>query len=124
MTRWFVAGPMRGYPDGNRAEFGRVAGELAELGWLVENPALGVEASEPGAAFRTTLRQLLACDGICLLAGWKASRAVCEANVALWCGLVVAEWDYQRHRPVVDPALHVPPAPAPRYTIVRPRPQR
>jgi hypothetical protein len=96
MKRIYIAGPMCGVKDFNRAAFTEHAARLRALGWAVENPV------EIGGRFGTLeeidadtilLRRLVAfeietlktCDALFLLAGWEFSagtRAEIAAAIA------------------------------------------
>lgn len=85
---FYLAGPMRGYPDLNRPMFIRVANLLIQKGFTVWNPA------EHGNYFESSfgkcmIRDLDAvinkCDGIALLPGWRESIG---ANAEMFCAFV------------------------------------
>lgn len=93
MNRIYVAGPMSNMPDLNYPEFHRVAGQLRELGYHVENPA---ENPAPRCGswegyMRLAIAQLVTCDEIHMLRGWQGSRgARMEHGIARELGLVVS----------------------------------
>jgi hypothetical protein len=93
MKRVYIAGPMTNHPDLNYPEFNKVAAQLRELGYTVENPA---ENKEPPCGswegyMRLAIGQLVKCDEIHLLRGWSQSRgAVIERRIAGELGLVVS----------------------------------
>lgn len=85
---FYLAGPMRGYPDLNRPMFIRVANLLREKGFTVWSPA------EHGSYLKSSfgecmIRDLDAvinqCDGIALLPGWRESIG---ANAEMFCAFV------------------------------------
>lgn len=87
--RVYVAGPMRGYPDNNLAEFARVAALLRERGNIVVSPgeALVHEFTTRGF-MRVDLPLMLTCDGVATLDDWDTSTgALIELYVAEKCGL-------------------------------------
>lgn len=99
----YIAGPIRGYPDGNRAAFEAAAKTLKYMGHNPinphdvpilehEGPCLGAEAGEGrehryGCYMVPDIAALLECDGYTLLHGWKESKgASVERDVAIICG--------------------------------------
>lgn len=101
MKRIYIAGPMLGVEDFNRAAFTEHAARLRALGWAVENPV------EIGERFGTVeeivsdnalLRRLMeyelvtirSVDAVFMLSGWEFSEgARRELQVALTAGLPV-----------------------------------
>lgn len=101
VKRIYIAGPMRGVEDFNRAAFTEHAARLRALGWAVENPV------EIGGRFGTVeeiasnnalLRRLMAyelvtirsVDAVFMLSGWEFSEgARRELQEALTAGLPV-----------------------------------
>lgn len=96
LKRIYIAGPMSGLPDFNYPAFHAAAAVLRAQGHHVENPA---ENPAPTCGtwqgyMRMSLRQIAACDCLCMLPGWRASRgARIEHGLALDLGLEVK--DYQ-----------------------------
>ncbi len=105
----YLAGPMRGYPLYNFAEFFRVAIELRKLGHTVENPAeydmaIGLNPALPlddpmqivfnmEAVLKQDFEKILANDAIVFLPGWEASTgALAERIVAHYSGRGVYLW--------------------------------
>lgn len=92
-TRVYVAGPMTGIPELNYPEFNRAAQYLRELGYQVENPA---ENPAPAcgswsAYMRMAIAQLVQCDEIHMLRGWKESKgAKLEHEIAQQLGLLMS----------------------------------
>ncbi len=92
MNRVYIAGPCTGHPDLNYPAFHRAAADLRALGYHVENPA---ENPEPPcgsweAYMRMAIAQLVTCDEIHMLRGWKDSKgANIEIGLARQLGLVV-----------------------------------
>jgi hypothetical protein len=91
--RVYVAGPMTGIADLNYPEFNRASQYLRELGYHVENPA---ENTPPACGswegyMRLAIAQLVTCDEIHMLRGWKGSKgARIEHNLAADLGLLVS----------------------------------
>lgn len=90
--RVYIAGPMTGLPEFNYPAFNEAAAQLRSQGYHVENPA---ENPAPAcgtwpAYMRIALRQMLSCDLIYLLPGWKESRgAVIEHDLAVTVGIAI-----------------------------------
>ncbi|MFP3799460.1 DUF4406 domain-containing protein [Paraburkholderia sp. SIMBA_027] len=90
--RIYVAGPMTGLPDLNFPRFHAEAARLRALGHEVINPAeinpdVGMKWAD---AMRADIRELVTCDGICLLPGFEGSRgARLERHIALELGLEI-----------------------------------
>ena len=83
MKRIYIAGPMTGLPEFNYPAFNEAAKRLRDLGFDVENPA---ENQEPKCGtwlgyMRMAIRQLVTCDGVALLPGWRGSRG---ARIERW----------------------------------------
>lgn len=106
--RVYIAGPINGRPDGNRAAFKDAADRLRSQGfepvnpWDIpgdhEGPCIGgpVDHSENdhqyGCYLRADIEVLMYCDAICFLDGWEESKgASTEAHVARSIGLKVVE---------------------------------
>ena len=105
--RVYIAGPIKGKPDGNRAAFQAAAAHMARCGYTAVNPhdvaphqhpgecppgPSAGEGSEHSAAchLRTDLAAMLSCDAILLLFGWEYSTgARAEFNAATVAGLRV-----------------------------------
>lgn len=93
MNRIYIAGPMSNLPDLNYPEFNRVAKNLRELGYHVENPAENpVPPCGSWAGYmRLAIAQLVTCDEIHMLRGWKQSKgAGIEHDLAVELGLLVS----------------------------------
>lgn len=78
----YIAGPMSGLPDFNKAEFARNTDRLRGSGFRVTNPAeLFTHTDKPWEFYmRHALKAMLDCDAIFMLVGWSSSRG---ANVEL-----------------------------------------
>jgi len=90
----YIAGPMTGLPNWNRAAFLACEDRLALLGWEVRNPAR-VRLAE-GATWsdymRADLLMLCEADALVLLEGWQASNgARLECTVAQALGMAIWE---------------------------------
>lgn len=92
MTRFYISGPMSGYPEHNATQFTSVAKLLRERGYDVCNP---IEFDEsPGLAWsdylRKDIRALMDCQGVITLPGWQESRgATLEVHIAHALGMTV-----------------------------------
>lgn len=100
MTRVYLAGPMRGKPDLNRAAFAEAAARLRGLGLTVFSPAEADEQSDNSdirAVFRRDVDALLGCDMVVMLPGWEQSRgAVAERALAKAVGMPRVEYEVFR----------------------------
>lgn len=81
--RVYIAGPMTGLPEYNYPAFNAAARRLRALGFEVENPA---ENPDPKCGtwlgyMRMAIRQLVTCDVVALLPGWRGSRG---ARIERW----------------------------------------
>lgn len=92
--RIYIAGPMAGLPDLNFPAFHAEAKRLSTLGHDVVNPA-EINADPPGgwsACMRADIAQLVTCDALALLPGWRLSRgATLEHHIASALGMQVFE---------------------------------
>lgn len=70
----FVAGPMTGYHDFNRAEFNAEAGVLEDRGFTVLNPAILPDGLEHRQYLAITISMLEQADAVFLLDGWEKSE--------------------------------------------------
>lgn len=111
MIKCYLAGPMRGLPMCNFPTFFRTARLLAEAGFTVVNPAAhdiecgfdpvrGNYEEKPELQLKSLLAwdfsQVMQCDRIILLPGWRESRGTrAELVVAHYAGLEVWEIDPQ-----------------------------
>ena len=110
--RVYIAGPMAGYPDGNRPAFNEAANRVHRAGHTPVNPADVTEPdhTEPccpgptpdhyvsnghsyGCYLREGIRLLLTSEAIMFLDNWdKSVGASTEAHVARSIGLPVVEF--------------------------------
>jgi hypothetical protein len=92
MKRIYVAGPMTSIPEFNYPAFNAKAAELRAQGHHVCNPA---ENPAPACGtwegyMRLAIAQLVTCDEIHMLPGWRASKgADVEYRLAKTLGLTV-----------------------------------
>jgi hypothetical protein len=99
MDRYYLSGPMSGYPDYNHPYFNKVADVLRspEYNMLISNPVDATVVSHEstyGDYIRADLKMLLECDGIIMLPGWTGSiGAKLELQVALMCGMKAVTLD-------------------------------
>lgn len=90
--RIYICGPCTGLPDNNYPAFHAMAAELRAAGFEVENPA---ENPPPACGtwagwMRLGIAQLVRCDAILLLEGYRNSRgAIVELGIAQELGLRV-----------------------------------
>lgn len=102
--RWYLSGPITGYPDLNRQAFTSAARELRGSGWDVSNP-FDVAINTPAEwveCLRADLQELLLCSGIIMLQGWPQSRgARLELSTALALDYPVMFYDgIHGHSPI------------------------
>lgn len=74
----FIAGPMTGYQDYNRAEFDAEASVLADRGFTVLNPAILPNGLEHQQYLAITLAMLEQADSVFLLDGWEKSQGAMQ----------------------------------------------
>ncbi len=92
VTRWYLSGPVSGYPQNNVPQFEICARLLRERGYDVCNPIEFDEA--PGLPWseylRKDIRALMDCGGVITLPGWQESRgASLEVHIAHALGMRV-----------------------------------
>ena len=86
--RVYICGPMTGLPLENYPAFNAEAARLRTIGYHVENPAENPVQNTWQAYMRQALAQLVKCDAVALLPGWKASRgARIENQLAVDLGI-------------------------------------
>lgn len=94
----YVTGPMTGIEDMNFPAFREAAKRLREAGYEVMDPADN-GAGEPGMTWadyvRRDLQDMLTCDALAVLPGWKNSKGAClEVHIALELGWEVHDFHY------------------------------
>lgn len=87
---FYLAGPMRGYPDGNKDRFIAAADQIRAMGCSVWNPA---EQNDTGHSFSFCIKKDLdaimhQCRAIALLPGWRNSLG---ANIETFCAYASAK---------------------------------
>lgn len=92
MTRFYLSGPMSGYPEHNAPQFATAAKKLRERGYEIVNP-IEFDAA-PDLAWsdylRKDIRALMDCGGVITLPGWQESRgATLEVHIAHALGMAV-----------------------------------
>lgn len=111
----YVAGPVSGRENGNRAAFQAASDQLRDEGWRVINPTdnprsaeaeqeareLGPERYHEGVAYRSImqdcLRSVVGVDSMFVLPGWQFSRgARLEVALAATMSIPIYEWETQR----------------------------
>jgi len=74
IPRIYIAGPIRGKPDYNRAAFAKAADRLRAQGYQVYNPAAAnLEHLPLNRIMGIVLEQLCECDAIAMLPQWWRS---------------------------------------------------
>lgn len=110
--KYYLAGPMTGYPDFNYAAFGTVQTELQESGiytrspHTLEWPTVSTDGEELWQVMmRKAIAMLLECDGIILMRGWIQSKgALVEYNVAASLKMPAYFMDGKYLIPLHDPS--------------------
>jgi hypothetical protein len=114
LTRVYLAGPMTGYPDLNRAGFQAAAAQLRAQGHEPVNPhdlpprqhegvcpdsySVSDDGHSAACYLRPCLAALLGCEEVRLLPGWESSTGACrERAVAVWSGIPVTLFDEARY---------------------------
>ncbi|WP_237699880.1 DUF4406 domain-containing protein [Alicyclobacillus acidocaldarius] len=107
--RWYLAGPMSGYPDFNRPAFHEAAARLRAQGLVVVNPAeiSGDEDWEWDDWMRAALHCLLGCHAVVFLPDWESSRgARLEREIAEALGMPMFEYHNGEIEPLVVQSTH------------------
>jgi len=72
--RVYIAGPMTGYNNHNRAEFFSIAADLQDLGYIVLNPATLPEGLKQSEYMDICLAMIRAASAIYMLKGYESSK--------------------------------------------------
>lgn len=76
----YIAGPMTGLPDYNRAAFNAKEGELSAKGWKVLNPAKIGDLPEYDMYWPINKAMLDGANAIYMLDGWEGSKGACAEH--------------------------------------------
>lgn len=96
----YIAGPMSGLPDDNRALFNCVANQFKTGGFVVLNPATLPAGLEQHEYMDICLAMIRSCDSVFMLPGWEDSLgAQAEYHLAKKLGKYV--FSTPRHKDVV-----------------------
>lgn len=91
----YIAGPMTGIEHWNHPAFHAAAAEVRGRGFVAVNPAEGIggdTTQDRGVYMRIALHNLLACDAIYMLSGWRSSAgARLEMDIARELDLTVLD---------------------------------
>ncbi len=88
----YIAGPMTGKPDGNRAAFYAAEKRLSSEGFIVLNPAVFPDSLEHHQYMVMCLAMLEQSGVIYMLPGWRDSKGACiEHRRARELGLMIVE---------------------------------
>lgn len=114
MNDFYISGPMRGYKHFNFPAFYQAEAYLVQLGYKRNiNPArkdveeygfdlepdetVDITADMLHQWMRRDISDVTTCASLLLLPGWAASEgAKREAQVALWCGVHIYQYDPQQ----------------------------
>lgn len=93
--RIYLAGPMTGYPDNNRAAFAKYAQLLRYRGYEVVNPGEFDQSLLYETLIQLGLQALRDCDGVAVHGKWRLSKgAVGEVDYARSRMTPVRPWWY------------------------------
>ena len=88
----YIAGPMTGLPDYNRAAFYLASDNLKEQGHSPKHTAWMVDGLDRTDYMRNSIQLMLTCEAIYLLSGWENSLgSKVEKSIADVCGLQIIE---------------------------------
>lgn len=91
-TRVYIAGPMSGLPDDNRAAFNALANEIAERGDIPLNPAILPAGLTQAEYMQLCMPMLMLADEVLMLPNWVDSQgATAEFHTAMKCGKVIRQ---------------------------------
>lgn len=90
--RIYIAGPMSGLPDDNRAVFNAEALHQLNLGRIPLNPAILPEGLTQAEYMQLCMPMLMLADEVIMLPGWINSQgATAEFHTAMKCGKVIRQ---------------------------------
>ena len=92
----YLSGPISGYDiDERKAVFSNAAEKLTSKGYEVFNPIESIVPKSYSEYIRYDLKQLLDCDAIYLLNGWRDSEGCrIESQVAKAIGIKIFKEEY------------------------------
>lgn len=76
----YIAGPMSGYPDANRAAFMTEAARQTEQGHIVLNPAIWPDGLTQAEYMQLDLAMVMVAERIVMLPGWRDSAGACAEH--------------------------------------------
>ena len=87
--RLYISGPVAGMEGRNAEDFKKAEKLLKNAGFDVSNPTKMIGSKiKRGEIVRCCLGELLRCQGVALLPGWRRSKGAClEVAVATACGM-------------------------------------
>jgi hypothetical protein len=95
--RWYLAGPMSGYPESNYPAFGEAAKFLRSIGYDIVSPHETKPVQDDSRwqeCIRHDISTLATCHGIVLLSGWSRSKgARLELTIATQLGMFIHFYD-------------------------------
>lgn len=99
--RLYLSGPMTGIENYNYPALNAAAANLRAQGFHVQNPAENPARDTWEEYMRMAIRQMLICDAVVVLAGWKNSKgATEEVRVAGVVGMDVYSLNGKELRPI------------------------
>lgn len=91
--RWFISGPMTGYPQFNRPAFFKAEQVLKYRGFVYNPARLGWDDGEPKDYMLVAIPMLLTCTHLYVLKGAEnSSGATIERLLAIYCHLDIT-WE-------------------------------
>lgn len=91
----YIAGPIKGLKNGNKAAFAEAAERLRNMGFVVLNPAALPEGMPVDHYMPICLAMVQAADVICMLPGWHSSAgANIELDYAKYQGKTVVTYTW------------------------------
>lgn len=73
-NKYYLSGPMTGFPNYNRPAFNRMAKLLRSKGFKIENPAENPEEKSWEKHMELAIAQIKTCNSIIMLQGWESSK--------------------------------------------------